>query len=51
MTIGLFLSMGCCTLLVYVTLSSETNGAFVFIIMETFVFFILLVSVADRSDV
>ena len=43
-TIGLFLSMGCCTLLVYVTLSSETNGAFVFIIMETFVFFILLSS-------
>ncbi|KAK8820675.1 hypothetical protein WA556_004995 [Blastocystis sp. ATCC 50177/Nand II] len=42
--IGLFLSMACCTLLVYVTLSSDTNSAFVFIIIETFIYFILLSS-------
>lgn len=35
--------MACCTLLVYVTLSSDTNSAFVFIIIETFIYFILLV--------
>lgn len=44
MIIGLFLSMACCTLLVYVTLSSDTNSAFVFIIIETFIYFILLVT-------
>lgn len=40
---GLFLSMACCTILVYVTLSSDTNSTFIFIIIETFIYFILLV--------